>query len=283
MRKIVTFENNPLTLVGRNIKVNQKAPRFTATTNDLKDIDLSFFNNKIKLVSFFVSLDTPVCDIQVRELNKLGMDLSNDTAIVGISKDLPFAHKRFKETFNIKNVLLISDFKHTSFGINYGVLIKEWNLLARGVMILDRKNTVRYIEITGELTNQPDYEEMLNQLHYVIKKPEMKSSEEDSHACIPSKGDVLPLSIKDIRKMTAQHPEWEMVDDKKLVRQFKFNTFVDAKYFCNLISLIAEEQGHHPSFLLNYNRLKVTLTTHAAGGLTENDFIMAKIIDELME
>ncbi len=283
MRKIVTFENNPLTLVGRNIKVNQKAPRFTATTDDLKDIDLSFFNNKIKLLSFFVSIDTPVCDIQIRELNKLGMNLSDDIEVVGISKDLPFAHKRFKETFNIKNVKLISDFKHTSFGINYGVLIKEWNLLARGVMILDRGNTVRYIEITRELTNQPDYEEMLNQMDYVIKKPEMQSPEEDSHACIPCDKEVPPLSIKDVRTMTAQHPEWELVDDRKLVRQFTLDTFVDAKYFCDLISLVAEEQAHHPSFLLNYNRLKVTLTTHAAGGLTENDFIMAEIIDGLME
>ncbi|MCK9603823.1 MAG: 4a-hydroxytetrahydrobiopterin dehydratase, partial [Candidatus Omnitrophica bacterium] len=64
-------------------------------------------------------------------------------------------------------------------------------------------------------------------------------------------------------------------------KEFKFKDFVEAKYFLDLISIIAEEQGHHPNFSLIYNKLKVTLTTHAAGGLTENDFIMAKIIDEL--
>jgi 4a-hydroxytetrahydrobiopterin dehydratase len=72
-----------------------------------------------------------------------------------------------------------------------------------------------------------------------------------------------------------------LVEDKKLVKEFKFKDFVEAKYFLDLISIIAEEQGHHPAVTLSYNKLKVTLTTHAAGGLTDNDFIVARIIDEL--
>ncbi|MCK9604769.1 MAG: 4a-hydroxytetrahydrobiopterin dehydratase [Candidatus Omnitrophica bacterium] len=77
------------------------------------------------------------------------------------------------------------------------------------------------------------------------------------------------------------HRGWLLVEDKKIVKEFKFKDFVEAKYFLDLISIIAEEQGHHPNFSLIYNKLKVTLATHAAGGLTENDFIMAKIIDGL--
>jgi 4a-hydroxytetrahydrobiopterin dehydratase len=65
------------------------------------------------------------------------------------------------------------------------------------------------------------------------------------------------------------------------VKEFKFPDFSEAKYFLDLISVLAQEQGHHPSFNLNYNKLKVTLTTHAASGITGNDFIMAKLIDEL--
>ncbi len=68
---------------------------------------------------------------------------------------------------------------------------------------------------------------------------------------------------------------------KKIVKEFKFRDFIEAKYFLDLVSIIAEEQGHHPSFTLIYNKLKITLTTHAAAGLTDNDFIMAKIIDEV--
>ncbi|MDO8489322.1 MAG: 4a-hydroxytetrahydrobiopterin dehydratase [Candidatus Omnitrophota bacterium] len=71
------------------------------------------------------------------------------------------------------------------------------------------------------------------------------------------------------------------MEDKKITKEFKFKDFIEAKYFLDLISLIAEEQGHHPTLTIIYNRLKVTLTTHAAAGLTENDFIMAGIIDEL--
>ncbi len=79
----------------------------------------------------------------------------------------------------------------------------------------------------------------------------------------------------------AQYRKWELVEDKKLVKEFKFKDFLEAKYFLDLVSVIAEEQGHHPTMTIIYNKLKVTLTTHSSGGLTENDFIMAKIIDGL--
>jgi 4a-hydroxytetrahydrobiopterin dehydratase len=72
-----------------------------------------------------------------------------------------------------------------------------------------------------------------------------------------------------------------VVEDKKIVKEFKFKDFVEAKYFVDLVSVIAEEQGHHPTITIIYNKVKITLTTHAAGGLTDNDFIMARIIDEL--
>ncbi|MDD5154962.1 MAG: 4a-hydroxytetrahydrobiopterin dehydratase [Candidatus Omnitrophica bacterium] len=82
-------------------------------------------------------------------------------------------------------------------------------------------------------------------------------------------------------KLLVKYRGWELVEGKKIVKEFKFKDFIEAKYFLDLISVIAEEQGHHPTLTLIYNKLKVTLTTHAAGGLTQNDFIMAGLIDSL--
>jgi len=82
-------------------------------------------------------------------------------------------------------------------------------------------------------------------------------------------------------RLVAMSRGWELVEDKKIVKEFKFKDFTEAKFFLDLISVIAEEEGHHPGLTLIYNKLKITLTTHAAGGLTENDFIMAKYIDEI--
>jgi pterin-4a-carbinolamine dehydratase len=105
--------------------------------------------------------------------------------------------------------------------------------------------------------------------------------EEKPTRCLPCEGKVLPLSKEKIKKLLPQVAGWEWVDEKKLVKEFAFEDFIEAKYFLDLLAQIAESQGHHPTFSLIYNKLKVSLTTHAASGLTENDFIMARIIDEV--
>ena len=84
-----------------------------------------------------------------------------------------------------------------------------------------------------------------------------------------------------IERLLAQFRGWQLVEDKKIVKEWKFRDFVEAKYFLDLVSVIVEEQGHHPNMTIIYNKVKITLTTHSSGGLTENDFIMAKIIDGL--
>jgi 4a-hydroxytetrahydrobiopterin dehydratase len=98
--------------------------------------------------------------------------------------------------------------------------------------------------------------------------------------CIPCEGKVSPLPSDKIKTLISEYHGWELVEDKKLVKEFKFSNFTDAKWFLDIVSAIAEEQGHHPTMTIIYNKLKVTLTTHAAGGLTENDFIMAALIEE---
>lgn len=267
--------------MGRSLKKDSPAPDFKVVSTDLKEVKLSDFKAKLKIIHSFPSLDTPVCDLQVKEFNQKAKGLSSEVIVLGISKDLPFAQKRFCAANEIKNEVVLSDYKFSSFGINYGLLIKELNLLARAVIILDKNDILRYSQIQEELTNPIDYADALKNLEEVIKNPQVSPKEEFPTQCKPCEGGVPALPKEKIEKLLAQYRGWELIEEKKLVKEFKFKDFVEAKYFLDLVSLIAQEQGHHPTLTLIYNKLKITLTTHTAGGLTENDFIMARIIDEL--
>ena len=281
MAPIIHFKGSPLTLVGRPLKVGKSAPGFKVVNGDLKEVGLSDFQGKIKVITSFPSIDTPVCDMQVKEFNTRAQEIAANTVILGISKDLPFAQKRFCQTFAIKNVTVLSDYKTSSFGLNYGLLIKELNLLARAVIIIDTSDRIRSIKIVDELTTAPNYEEALKNLAEVIKNPIVSTKEELPLQCKACEGGVPALPKEKIDKLLAQYRRWQLVEDKKITKEFKFKDFVEAKYFLDLVSVIAQEQGHHPTMTIIYNRVKITLTTHSAGGLTENDFIMAEIIDEL--
>ena len=295
MPKTIQFKGNPVTLVGRNIKIGDNAPDFKVVSADLKEIMLSDFKSKIKLITTFPSSDTPVCDLQIKEFNRKAASFSSELAVLGISKDLPFAQKRFCHDNDISNITLLSDYKYSSFGINYGLLIKELNLLARSIFILDKNNIVRYMQIVEELSSAPNYAEALENLEKVVNNPEITVREELPLKCQACEGGIPALPKERIEKLTAQLSGWQSVIPVaasqsigvpgvtpvggKIVKEFKFKDFAEAKYFLDLISIIAEEQGHHPTMTLSYNKLRIALTTHAAGGLTENDFIMARIID----
>lgn len=281
MPRIVTFKGQPLTLVGRTLKIGDRAIDFRLVSSELKEVGLSEFKNKIKVITTFLSLDTPVCDLQVKEFNQQATGFSSDVIVLGISKDLPFAQKRFCAANNINNAIILSDYKFSSFGINYGLLVREMNLLARAVIILDKNDVIRYIQIVKELTNATDYKEVLENLAEVVKNPTTPIKEGLPAKCQPCEGGVSSLPKDRIDRLLAEYRGWELIEDRKLTKEFKFKDFVEAKYFMDLIAIVAEVQGHHPTITIIYNKLKVTLTTHAAGGLTENDFIMAKIIDEL--
>ncbi|UCG35748.1 MAG: thiol peroxidase [Candidatus Omnitrophota bacterium] len=281
MIREIKFKGSPLGLVGRAVKEGGQAPTFRLTTNELKEISLSDFEGKIKIITSFPSLDTSVCDLQVKEFNKRALSFSDEVVVVGISKDLPFAQKRFCDANDINNIKILSDYKYSSFGINYGVLIKELNLLARAILIVDKNNVLRYIQVVEELTNAPDYDGALNKLSEVISNPSFSLKEESPSHCVPCEGGTPPLPKEEIDKLIAQYRGWEVVEDKKIRKAFKFKDFLEAKYFLDLVSVIAQEQGHHPSVTLSWGKVSCTLTTHAAGGLTENDFIMARLIDEL--
>ena len=279
---IIHFKGSPLTLVGRPVKKGAVADPFRVISQDLKEVTLADFKGKVKILTSFPSLDTPVCDLQVKEFNKKSTGLSGEVVIVGISKDLPFAQARFCHENEIKNISVLSDYRFSSFGINYGLLIKELNLLARSVVIADKNDVIRYVQVVDELTTPPDYDEVLSSLKDVLQNPESSVKEELSSHCKPCEGGVASLPKATVDKLLAQYSGWQSVEDKKISKEFKFKDFIEAKYFLDTVSVIAQDQGHHPSMTIVYNKVKITFTTHAAGGLTENDFIMAKIIDEII-
>lgn len=98
--------------------------------------------------------------------------------------------------------------------------------------------------------------------------------------CIPCEGGSEKLSLNQAQKMASQTPQWK-IQEKQIQRQFKFKNFIQAMDFVNKMAQIAEEQGHHPDFSVHYNQVEVTLWTHAIGGLSENDFIVAAKIDQI--
>jgi thiol peroxidase len=279
MGKKIKFKAAPLSLAGRKIKEGMLAPFFSAINIDLKEITLSDFKDSIKLITSFLSLDTSVCDTQVKEFNKRAKELSDDIAIIGISQDLPFAQKRFCEFNKIDKVKILSDYKINSFGINYGLFIKELHLLARAVLIVDKNDIIRYIQIVEELSNPPDYKAVLIALKEVINKPSLSVSGESQVHCVPCVAGTPPLAKNRVEQLFAGIEGWELVEDKKIKKTFKFNDFLEAKYFVDIVSVIAQEQGHHPNIKIVYNKVTIILSTHAIGGLSENDFIMAGIID----
>ena len=157
----VTFKGNPLTLVGTTPKVGETAPDFEVLSNDLSPVKLSGFKGKTCVICSVPSLDTPVCDTEVRTFNEHATSLSDDVVVLAISMDLPFAQARWCGAAGVKNVQTLSDHRDAEFGQSYGVLIKELRLLARAVFIVDKKGILRYVQIVDEMTNEPDYEAAL--------------------------------------------------------------------------------------------------------------------------
>ncbi len=276
------FKGAPLTLAGRTVRTGDAAPEFRATTKELKEMRLSDFRGKVKVITSFPSIDTPVCDLQVKEFNARAAELGVGVAVVGISKDLPFAQHRFCETFEIANVQLLSDYLHSSFGLNYGLLVKELNLLARAVLIVDAGGVLRYLQVVPEIASPPDYDEALAALREVLKSPGDPSKAAPAPRCVPCEGGVQPLPPGEAASLAAGMPGWGIVEGTRLVRDYAFGDYRDAAYFVDLAAALAEEQGHHPVLTLSWNKVAVSLTTHAAGGLTRNDFTMAALLDQLL-
>ncbi|OGW80184.1 MAG: lipid hydroperoxide peroxidase [Omnitrophica bacterium RIFCSPLOWO2_12_FULL_44_17] len=160
-KRTVTFQGNPLTLIGSEIKIGKKAPDFKVLTGDLKVVSLKDYKGKTKLISVVPSLDTPVCDQQTRRFNQEAAKLPENVAVLTISMDLPFAQGRFCSTAGIDKVKTLSDHRDASFGKAYGVLIKELRLLGRSIFIIGADDKIKYVEYVKEITQHPNYDAAL--------------------------------------------------------------------------------------------------------------------------
>ena len=155
------MRGNPVTLLGNEVKVGDKAPEFTALAGLGAPVGLGDLKGKVKVFNVVLSVDTPVCDTQTKRFNKEAAGLGEGVEIVTLSMDLPFALKRYCAAEGIDKVKTLSDYQNASFGEAYGVLIKENRLLARSIFVVDKNDKVRHTEIVGEITQEPDYEAAL--------------------------------------------------------------------------------------------------------------------------
>lgn len=155
----VTFKGNPLTLVGREVKVGEAAPDFTLLANDLSEVKLADTKG-VRVFTTVPSLDTPVCDQQVRRFNQEAARLGN-VSIYAISADLPFAQARWCGGAGIDKVKTLSDHRTMGFAEAYGVHIKELRLLARAVFVVDSAGKIVYKEIVPEVTALPNFDAAL--------------------------------------------------------------------------------------------------------------------------
>lgn len=158
----VTFQGNPLTLLGEELKVGDKAPDVELLANDLSPVKISSYLGKVVVIATVPSLDTPVCDLETRQFNERATSLGDDVVVLTVSMDLPFAQKRWCGAAGVERLTTLSDHKDAAFGKAYGVLIKELRLLARAVFVVDKTGVIRYIELVKEITKEPDYDAPLN-------------------------------------------------------------------------------------------------------------------------
>jgi thiol peroxidase len=160
----VTLRGKPLTLVGPELQVGDKAPDFRLMNTDLQPVTLKDFAGKIRIISSVPSLDTDVCSRETQRFNQLAAQMGDDVVILTVSMDLPFAQKRWCGAHGVDRVVTLSDYLDHSFGFNYGVRIKELGLLARVVFIVDRDGVIRYIQRVPEIAQEPDYDDVLRAL-----------------------------------------------------------------------------------------------------------------------
>ena len=171
---VVTFKGSPMTLVGPELHVGERAPDFSLipalnSSATVTLADILNHNSRAVLLIVVPSIDTSVCALETVRFNREVANIPPDKlGVYTISVDLPFAQKRWCTSENISSVQLLSDFKLREFGPHYGVLIKELSLYARSIFLVDKTGIVRYVEIVSEVAREPNYEKILDAATTII-------------------------------------------------------------------------------------------------------------------
>ncbi len=162
----ITFKGNPVQTSGELPVKGASAPDFTLVNRDLSETKLSDFKGKNVVLNIFPSLDTGTCAASVRRFNKEAASLDN-TVVLGISADLPFAAGRFCSAEGIENVITLSTFRNNDFGSDYGLVMNNGplrGLLARAVVVIDSEGKVLHTELVPEIAQEPDYQSAINSI-----------------------------------------------------------------------------------------------------------------------
>lgn len=162
------FGDRMLTNVGTRQAVGQQAPNALLIGAGLEEKHLSDWDGKIKVLAVVPSLDTGVCQAQVRRFNEAVLRQSDDVVLLAISMDLPFAQQRFCGAEGLDRVITLSDHRDADFGNQYGFLMEEVRLLSRGVVIIDRDNVIRYVEYVPEVPTQVNFDAALAALKEIV-------------------------------------------------------------------------------------------------------------------
>lgn len=157
----VLFRGSPLALSGNGVKVGDRLRDVKVTQPDLSLVNIAHTKGegKVRIISVVPSLDTKVCEQQTHHLSEKNKGLDKMVELITISVDTPFAQKRFAEEAKINNITFLSDYRGAEFGKSHGLFLKDPHLLARAIMIVDKNNVIRYLQITPELAQLPNMDE----------------------------------------------------------------------------------------------------------------------------
>lgn len=164
----VTFKEEPLTVVGRPLQLEDDAPDFTLTKTDWRRVGRVDYADKINLISVVPSLDTGICDAQTRRFNEEAVNLGENVVILTVSTDLPYAQRRWCGAAGVERVETLSDHHDMNFGDAYGTHIKEMRIEQRAIFVVDMRGKVAYVEYVPEIAQHPNYEAALTAVRRLL-------------------------------------------------------------------------------------------------------------------
>jgi thiol peroxidase len=165
----VTFKGSPLDLEGKGIKVGDVLPDVQVAKNDLSLMNIADTKGTVRIISVVPSLDTKVCEQQTHYLSEKNQGLDKNVQMITVSVDTPFAQGRFAKEAKIANVTFLSDYRGGDFGKTNGLLVKGPHILARSVIVVDKENVIRYLQVTPELAQLPDMDAAFQAANALVK------------------------------------------------------------------------------------------------------------------
>lgn len=177
-KNTVKIADKIVILSGNQQITGKTAPDFKVVDERFNPVQLNDFQGKVLVISTVPSIDTGTCSLQTKRFNDSVAELPNQVKLITISADLPFAQKRFCYDEGVDKIQLFSDSVWRSFALNYGLLIKDMGLLTRAVIIIDQQGIIRYQQIVEQLSQQPDYDDVLAAIKAIVAEFEAAADSE---------------------------------------------------------------------------------------------------------